>query len=64
MSGEFLDEDFLQRRRIEDACAKLRQKYASLYALPKRKFRRLVLAALWYGRKRGYFNAPLIKSGK
>lgn len=51
-----------QRRllAIDEACERLRRKYARLYALPRRRFNEVLLAALALGKRLGDFRDPVI----
>lgn len=51
-----------QRRllAIDEACGRLRRKYARLYALPRRRFNEALLAALALGKRLGDFRDPVI----
>ena len=64
MDDELTIEDLRARNDMLSAIAILRKKYADLYALPKKKFRKVLLLALRDGIKDGTFSTPLIKDGK
>lgn len=51
-----------QRRLLarDEACGRLRRKYARLYALPRRRFNEVVRAALALGKRLGDFHDPVI----